>query len=211
MQLTLVLPPTVPALTLPATAAQLPTTASTRPPSDVEDSDVDGASGAGVPAGTSLRPIAPADSDAVGELYHRCLPAEERTTVQNAIADINLAFEGEYGRLIGPASLLAARPGSTDQGTELHASSGGGDVEELLGAVLTVDSPPWPDVEDLVFLIELFVAPEARRQGIARALLTQAIGAVRREHPGRVIGLRVESGNSGAVHLYRSLGFVERR
>lgn len=169
MQLTLVLPPAVPS--------------------------TEGRAPADVPAGTSLRPILPADIDAVGALYHRCLPADAQCALEDAIADVRGCFEGEYGRLIPAATLLAHRP-ATEEAT-------------VLGAVLTVDAPPWPDVADLVFLIDLFVAPEARRQGIARALTAEAIDATRSELPGRSIGLRVENENTAAVALYRSLGFVE--
>nr|WP_254451033.1 GNAT family N-acetyltransferase [Aeromicrobium stalagmiti] len=61
------------------------------------------------------------------------------------------------------------------------------------------------DVEgDRVALISMWVAPEARRQGIGRGL----IAAVVRWAAGRELSLRVIDGNTPAITAYEAAGFV---
>lgn len=57
-------------------------------------------------------------------------------------------------------------------------------------------------------IVSVWVAPEARRRGIARALVEAALAHARRGG-GRVVGLRVEAGNEAALRLYLKLGFRE--
>lgn len=55
---------------------------------------------------------------------------------------------------------------------------------------------------------EVFVAPEARAAGLARALVERALEAMR-ERGAERLQLRVLAGNEGARAFWRSLGFVE--
>jgi RimJ/RimL family protein N-acetyltransferase len=58
------------------------------------------------------------------------------------------------------------------------------------------------------WLSSLFVAPDARRQGIARALTVAAIDHARRLPALRLLLLSVTAGNEAARRLYLSLGFA---
>lgn len=55
-------------------------------------------------------------------------------------------------------------------------------------------------------IISLGVLPEYRRRGIGRALLCEALKALRRECTGRVY-LEVREDNEAALRLYSSIGF----
>lgn len=59
---------------------------------------------------------------------------------------------------------------------------------------------------DHVGLFDVLVAPEARRQGLARRL-TQSVGAWARTHGARWIYLQVVATNTAALPLYAGLGF----
>ncbi|MGO0575874.1 N-acetyltransferase family protein [Ornithinimicrobium panacihumi] len=136
-----------------------------------------------------VRPILERDLEAVGRLYHRASPDGEVGDLQEAVDDIRASWAGDYGSWLPGASLLA----------EVR--------DEPVAAVLTVDSPPWDDVADLVFIIDLFTHPDHRGRGLASLLVELAVAAV---DPARDIGLRVESDNAPAVAIYRRLGFVPR-
>jgi [ribosomal protein S18]-alanine N-acetyltransferase len=56
-------------------------------------------------------------------------------------------------------------------------------------------------------ILTLCVLPTHRRQGLARALLTEAVAGLRRAG-GRCLFLEVEAGNEAALAIYRSLGAV---
>lgn len=62
--------------------------------------------------------------------------------------------------------------------------------------------------EDEAEVLTLAVAPDARRQGVATALLTGAMVAAR-EQAARTMVLEVAIGNTAARTLYQSAGFVE--
>lgn len=137
--------------------------------------------------------MADSDSDAVGRLYFAAYPpGVAGDTVDEAIADVRAAIAGEYGVMRVDASLVAS------------------DGVTLIGAVQVVDDPPWDDVPPGPFVIELFTDPAYRGRGIARDLITRSIAACASAGC-RQIGLRVDSDNTPALALYRSLGFVERR
>ncbi len=110
-------------------------------------------------------------------------------TVVEASDDIRASWSGDYGRWSHEGSLLA----EADDGV-------------LLAAVLTVEDPPWDDVIDAMFVIDLFVDPEHRRTGLGRALVSRALTAF----PERSVCLRVDSANTPALGLYRSVGFEDR-
>jgi ribosomal protein S18 acetylase RimI-like enzyme len=65
----------------------------------------------------------------------------------------------------------------------------------------------WANIEaDIATLYQVWVAPEHRGRGIARALLTRAIGWAR-ERGATAVELDVTAGDTPAVRLYRRLGF----
>jgi RimJ/RimL family protein N-acetyltransferase len=53
----------------------------------------------------------------------------------------------------------------------------------------------------------MYVKPEARRKGVARALLTEALGLARSVPALRQVNLCVNARNGGAIRLYESVGF----
>ncbi|MCK0112512.1 GNAT family N-acetyltransferase [Ornithinimicrobium sp. F0845] len=136
-----------------------------------------------------MRPIGECDLEGVGRLYAAAFPGGEVGDEATAIADVRASWDGEYGEWLPSASLLAEVDG------------------RAAAAILVVDSPPWDDVSDLVFIIDLFTDPAHRGRGLGELLVRSALAAV---EPGRVVGLRVEDENEGAVRLYRRLGFRER-
>jgi ribosomal protein S18 acetylase RimI-like enzyme len=136
-----------------------------------------------------LRPIGEADLEAVGRLYAASYPTDLVGDEAAAVEDIRASWAGEYGTWLHEASLLVELGG------------------QPVAAVLTVDRPPWDDVADLAFVIDLFTHPDHRGRGLAGRLVRAALAAV---GPDRVVGLRVESDNGPAVRLYRRLGFRDR-
>jgi len=67
-------------------------------------------------------------------------------------------------------------------------------------------SLPWPDREGTVGLFAMWVAPEARGQGIGGGLV-DAVTAWAREGGHTQVALDVADGNEPAIALYRSRGF----
>jgi ribosomal-protein-alanine N-acetyltransferase len=63
-------------------------------------------------------------------------------------------------------------------------------------------------VHDELHVLNVAVAPEARRHGVARAILDQ-VEAQGRAQGARVSMLEVRRGNAPAIALYRSLGYRE--
>jgi ribosomal-protein-alanine N-acetyltransferase len=80
-------------------------------------------------------------------------------------------------------------------------ATGGADVGILGFAVVWL-------VHDELHVLNVAVAPEARRRGLARAILDQ-VEARGREQGARVSMLEVRRGNAPAIALYRSLGYRE--
>jgi ribosomal-protein-alanine N-acetyltransferase len=63
-------------------------------------------------------------------------------------------------------------------------------------------------VHDEVHVLNVGTAPEARRHGVARALMDEAV-AVGRQRGARLSTLEVRRSNTPAIGLYRSLGYRE--
>ncbi|WP_229083749.1 GNAT family N-acetyltransferase [Actinomyces urogenitalis] len=135
---------------------------------------------------TTLRHLSRQDVAAAGSLYFRSYPLGTVADEDEAIADVLAALDGEYG----------------DYRPDLNLVCDG--VDGIVGCIMGVDSPPWPDVSDQVFIIDLFVDPRHRGQGIGRELLSAFITNT---PEGRAIGLRVDSDNHPAIALYESVGF----
>jgi len=63
-------------------------------------------------------------------------------------------------------------------------------------------------VHDELHVLNVAVAPEARRRGVARAILDR-VEAEGREQGARIAMLEVRRGNAPAIALYRTLGYRE--
>lgn len=62
-------------------------------------------------------------------------------------------------------------------------------------------------IHDEMHVLDVVTAPEARRTGVGRALLVEAIGEARRRGAARSL-LEVRRSNAPAIALYRALGFL---
>jgi ribosomal-protein-alanine N-acetyltransferase len=62
-------------------------------------------------------------------------------------------------------------------------------------------------IHDELHVLDVVTAPEARRTGVGRALMVEALGDGRRRGGARAL-LEVRRSNAPAIGLYRSLGFV---
>lgn len=138
-------------------------------------------------AGIEVRTARPDDADELARLYFAAYPeGAAAASIEEARADIDASFAGDYGPLLADASLVAI------------------EGDRLIGAVLTVERAPWDDVPSCAFVIELFVDAAVRRRGIGGHLLGHAMAAV-----GGPIALRVAADNEEARALYAGLGFRE--
>jgi ribosomal protein S18 acetylase RimI-like enzyme len=63
------------------------------------------------------------------------------------------------------------------------------------------------ETSDTVYLYSLWLEPSARRRGLARELVTSAVGWARSERA-RSVTLRVEAANVAALGVYEGLGFT---
>lgn len=86
----------------------------------------------------------------------------------------------------------------------VYAATGPGEVR----AVLTVSVVPASlTLRTVWFVRDLYVAPSARRGGLARALLDHVAGAARAEGAHR-LSLQTETDNAAARALYAGRGFT---
>lgn len=142
-----------------------------------------------LPAPWVVRSVTSADVEPLGQLYFDSYPPGLAcSSVDGAVADIEMTLDGEYGQLWPRASLVVTRE------------------SRLVAAVLTVRRPPWPDTPNCPFVVELFTAPQFRRRGLARHLVRNVLAAAGRSVKPSV-ALRVADENDTALRLYRSLGF----
>jgi len=89
-----------------------------------------------------------------------------------------------------------------DWSTILLAVGEGADGEVLLGFIVF-----WL-VHDEVHVLNVAVAQEHRRRGVARALMQEAAQRGRARQA-RLVTLEVRTGNAAAIALYRQLGYRE--
>jgi ribosomal protein S18 acetylase RimI-like enzyme len=147
----------------------------------------------GLPPGFVACPPTLEDAESLGRLYYAAYdPGVACATAEEAIEDIRAAFQGAYGDLWLAGSWVIARDGA------------------LVAALLSVQRAPWDDTPDCPFIIELFTARPCRRQGLARALVSQCLaraGATTRPY----VALRVDAANDAALRLYTALGFRQWR
>lgn len=138
-----------------------------------------------LPDGVVLRALTEDHLVAAGRAYWRTYvgsPAE--MTPAEAADDVRAAWAGGYGRW------------------RAKGCRGAWISDDLVGAVITVDDPPWPDVPPGPFVTDLFVVPDARRRGIGRALLAAVLACT-----DRPVRLRVDDAVPEAQALYSALGF----
>jgi len=121
-------------------------------------------------------------------------------------ADLSRVMEIERAAFAHPWSDdLLARELSHDWSTVLLATEArprpaGGEEEAILGFVIF-----WL-VHDELHVLNVAVATEERRRGLARALMRQAEERAR-EHGARIATLEVRRSNAAAIELYRSMGY----
>lgn len=132
-------------------------------------------------------PLARKHREQVADLYLASYPPHVGAAdIDEAIAEVDATYAGDFGQLITDASPVALHDG------------------QAVGSIQVVHRSPWDPDLNCPFIIELFVRPGARGQGIARALLTRA--AIACQQLGETqIALRTsdEGGTSpAAFHLY---------
>ena len=130
---------------------------------------------------TTVRQATAADLDTVRELwealYTECPEPEHRRKGWEAVADdVRLAIDGAV-------TLIAEVDG------------------ERVGLLLA-----FPKTDRIGYVSDLYVRPAYRRRGIARALLAEGVGALRRE----LVELDVDASNTAARDFYIRLGFHEQ-
>ena len=143
-----------------------------------------------LPNDVIIRPLAVSDGDAVTELITEFGPA--RTPAPERMEAVQRAFADHAGRVAaGTAASTVA---------EL-------DGEPVGVCTLEWQQPFWTG-ETHAWLPDLVVAEHARRRGIGRALV---VDAVARAHAADVTQISLESGRqrTAAHSLYRSMGFEE--
>jgi len=119
-------------------------------------------------------------------------------------ADLPRILEIEAAGFLHPWSeaLLRAELGHAWSNQVAALAPEGEGSEEILGYIIF-----WL-VHDGVHVLNVGTAPEARRRGVARALMDRAV-ALGRKKGARLSTLEVRRSNAPAVALYRSLGYRE--
>ena len=137
-----------------------------------------------------VRLLEPADAPALARLMfdaYKGTVDDEGEPLEGAVAEVRKTFEGGYGPMVWGASF--AIPSAEDPGVLDSAS------------VVTL----WRDEPLLAFSM---TRPEAKRRGLAAALIRASAQSLARLGHGRLV-LVVTVGNSAAERLYEKLGFQE--
>ncbi|MFP3883749.1 MAG: GNAT family N-acetyltransferase [Actinomycetota bacterium] len=141
--------------------------------------------------GVHVRTPSRSDIRGIGQLYFTAYePGLVGESVEEAIADIEASWNGDYGEFWKEGSVVAEQEG------------------RIVGALLTVRQAPWDQTPDGPFIIELFVDSDLRGRGIARWMMERGLDAMARQGA-KSVGLRVRADNSQAQNFYRSVGFVD--
>jgi ribosomal protein S18 acetylase RimI-like enzyme len=133
-----------------------------------------------------LRPMVPSDAPALGRLFHAAYLGTvdyEGESVDDAIAVVTGAFDGEYGEWIAPASMLLEEAG-----------------QPVSASVVTT----WQGRPLLAFAV---THPDRKNHGLSRICTTAAMQALARAGY-RELDLFVTEANAPARTLYRRLGFL---
>jgi ribosomal protein S18 acetylase RimI-like enzyme len=143
-----------------------------------------------LPDGYELRLTSADDKRGLSDLYFASYPEEIVKDISEALEEMEVTFEGEYGQLDLSSSPVLVFD------------------DQIVASVLTVLQAPWDDTPPGPFIIEVIVHPEHRRRGLAEYLMIDT--ASRLVGQGRkTVSLRVMSNNEGALSLYGRMGFVE--
>lgn len=140
-------------------------------------------------------PLAGRHREQLADLYLASYPPHVGAAdMGEAVAEVDATFAGDFGRLITQASLVA--------------SIGGQEV----GSIQVVHRSPWDPDLNCPFIIELFVRPDSRDQGIARSLLTRAAIACQRLGETQIALRTSDQGGTSpaAFHLYDLAGMRPR-
>lgn len=138
------------------------------------------------PAAAGVRAIVAADEAGLGELLHRAYAGtidDEGESLEQACAEVRKTFEGAYGEFNRECSIVVEREG------------------RVVSATLITR------YQDRPFVAFSFTDPAFKNQGLARACMVAAMGALRAQGE-REVRLVVTVANAPAVALYRRLGFA---
>ena len=121
--------------------------------------------------------------------------------------DLRAMTAGDVGRVAAIESVSARTPWSASTfANELGIPFSRALVAEMEGQGV-VGFAVWWRVAGELHLLNLAVAPEKRRQGVARALLEEVLAEGRREADEQVT-LEVAAENAPALALYEAFGFA---
>jgi len=139
-----------------------------------------------------LRGIQTSDRDALATAYLAAYPpGVAATSLNDARQEMDDTFTGEFGALRHDLTRVATFE------------------DRPVGAILVVGKSIWDPQLHGPFIIDLFVHPDARGLGVARALLDTAVHACARAGDD-TLSLRVGEGTSpAALALYTRAGFQQ--
>ncbi|MGO1593978.1 MAG: GNAT family N-acetyltransferase [Ancrocorticia sp.] len=139
----------------------------------------------------SIKPLASATREQLARLYLSSYPPEVGTaTLSEARQEIEESFAGTYGVLRDDASGVATVSGRP------------------IGAIMVTERSIWDEGLLGPFVIDLFVAPEARGNGAGAMLVGHAVEACRAAGDSK-LSLRIGEGTSPAAHaIYSKWGFT---
>lgn len=92
--------------------------------------------------------------------------------------------------------------------SENHFTLGAFDAEERLVGIVTLFRESRPKIQHKAHVYSVYVDPGARKQGVARHLMTELIARAKVLPGLEILNLTVTSGNGSAKGLYESVGFV---
>ena len=124
------------------------------------------------------------------------------------LAEVAVVFDQyrqHYGQASGGGRTLAWLTEHTGQGRLIVFTACIG--EELAGLATAVSIPASQRLGCFWQLRDLYVVPAARRCGAGRALL-EAVRQAAAEAGAIRLSVQTEPGNSGALQLYRTAGFI---
>jgi ribosomal protein S18 acetylase RimI-like enzyme len=143
----------------------------------------------------AIRPLAVADLAAYKQLRDEMLSAHPEAFTSDAAAEQNKE-PADYLQRLG-----LDRP---DGGQFLLGAWSSG---QLLGAI-GCERDARLKVRHIGHIVGMMVRSEARRRGVGRALLAALIGEARRCFDIDMLTLTVTAGNTAAIRLYETSGFV---
>lgn len=140
----------------------------------------------------SLRPMLEPDLLAYKALRDAMLAAHPEAFTSDAETEVQRDLASYRSRLTGGGTLFT-----------LLALEGG----RLVGA-LTCEREPRRKVQHIAHLVGMMVATDCRGRGIGQALLAAALQRLQATPGLGQVTLSVTSGNTAAIRLYESQGFV---